>query len=208
MRIKMIVIGMLFMLLSPQAICEVYKWVDDSGQVHFSQQKPANREGSVVNIHKSPQEKSDTSAAVGEVRDISDAKYTDCSAGNDYFMNGGNVVCCNKRCVRERYKNDLPFDCYALECHEAFRAVKGEEYRKEYERDREEWEQKREKAKQRRQEEKRKQAERDQKLVDSCKRRHETYCDEGAEKIRTREKFKAREQQRERMKAKHEFLRY
>lgn len=164
------------------AAADIYKWTDEDGQVHFSQTKPAGLSDKDVQIRKGG-----TDRAPGKVKAVAPLRPKDCSEGQDFFINGESVVCCNRKCVEERHAKGLGFDCYSPACNAVFQEIRAEEDRvKQLERQKKIDEQ----FARNREFHENATAEMNKKIVDECNSRHETYCNEGAKKIDQREMFK------------------
>lgn len=192
-----------------QLHAQIYKWTDENGQVHFSQSKPVARDSDEVRIKKSPVvDPVEQTESQGGDNGLREGQGQVCTSGSDYITVGKNVVCCNSRCVKERYSKGLEFDCYAQECNSLRQELMMEKWQAENKKKQQRWEAERKKAAERREAEKQQTADRNQSVVDECNKRRETYCNEGADRIRSIEKFKAEEQKWDRIKQRENYQNY
>ncbi len=170
---------------------KIYKWTDENGVVHFSQKKPVSQTNITAKTMSDTKSHEDsTKTTTVEAAQGDSATQQGCIVGKDSFNDHGKVVCCNERCVKERFEQGLEITCYARECHQEIAKLRFQQDEKKRKQIENQFMRNKRLAREF-------QEKRDRKTVEECKRRRNVYCDEGAEGIRKIEAERDEKYQRE-----------
>jgi len=92
---------------------QVYKWVDEDGQAHYSQTKPAgvDAEQKRVRVRSAPKHAPTEPEPTVESEEIEGDPHS--------FILGGKVYCRTIKCIKERMEAGEEFNCMDRRCHEA-----------------------------------------------------------------------------------------
>lgn len=111
------VMPLMALLVSQPISAEIYKWVDENGEVHYSQQKPDSQQGVRMNIV--PQPMISGSDGTGNDSGAGAMGLAQQCIGNEDIEQGGTIYCCTASCVNQRRAKNLPFTCATQKCYEA-----------------------------------------------------------------------------------------
>lgn len=105
---------LLAMLVSQAASAEIYKWVDENGEVQYSQSKPDAHEAKQMNISTQP-------AGNGGSGGVSSSATSPAQMCNtqESVVQYGSIYCCTASCVTKMRSENLSFTCATQKCYEA-----------------------------------------------------------------------------------------
>lgn len=108
--------AIIFLLFTQTVFAEIYKWVDEQGEVHYSQQKPESQGAKEVNITPQPLLSGDglsTDTSSSGARGL--AQQCD---GHESIRSGATVYCCTASCVSDMRNKKQSFSCATQKCYE------------------------------------------------------------------------------------------
>lgn len=183
--VKPLLLAIILIAIFSNANAAIYKYIDESGQVHYSETKPDSHSSEELKVKSSPVRKKNSENTSSKPADL---QGDSCGESGEY-VRYRQVFCCNINCVRNRIKKGLEVNCEDQRCHQAAFKIKNDI----------------EMAAKREREAKRKKIDKknlarmnesiDKKLIAECKKRREIYCNKGADEIRRIQAEEAKRQQ-------------